>query len=462
MGYSKKVLVIGLDGAPPELIFDRWLDELPTLKRLATSGLYGALESTIPSITCPAWASMVTSQNPGRLGIYGFRNRTRYDYGEMRFIDSSWVRKQSVWDVLAKWGRRSILLGIPPTYPPKPVNGLLVSCFLAGDTSTTYTFPSGFKQEVENLSGGYILDVKDFRTGEKGAVLDTIYQMTTKRFRLAKTLLRKKSWDFFMLVEMGPDRIQHAFWRFLDPGHPRHSPDPKFSNTILNYYKYLDKKIGELLAVVGDDTVVMVVSDHGAKRFEGGICVNEWLIANGYLHLNEYPDKPTPFRELKIDWRRTVAWAESGFYGRVFLNVRGREPLGIVPPHDYHRIRNELALGLQAIRGPYGRRLDTTVFRPQDIYPEVRGIPPDLIAYFDDQRCRSIGSVGHRSFWTDENDNGSDDANHSQHGIFIMHNHSLKTSSGRREGLNIKDIAPTVLTHMGVPIPADMEGRCIS
>ncbi len=463
MGYSKKkVVVIGLDGAPPELIFGRWLDELPTLKRLTSNGIYGRLESTIPSITCPAWASMVTGRNPGRLGIYGFRNRVRYDYGDMSFVDSSWVKEQNVWDVLARCGMRSILLGIPPTYPPRPVNGLLVSCLLAGDTSGAYTFPDGFKKEVEDISGGYILDVKDFRTGEKGAVLNSIYRMTGRRFRLARTLLGKKDWDFFMLVEMGTDRVQHAFWRFFDREHPRYCPDTEFSDAILDYYRYLDREISGILDVVGDDVTFLVVSDHGAKRFEGGICVNEWLIANGYLRLKEYPARPTPFRELKVDWRHTTAWAESGFYGRVFLNVRGREPLGVVPAHDYHRTRNELARGLESITGPHGNKLDTTAFRPQEIYPEVRGIAPDLLVYFDDQRWRSIGSAGHRSFWTAENDNGSDDANHSQHGIFIMRDPAIKNPSGARDGLNIKDVAPTILAQMGVSAPAGMEGRQIN
>lgn len=461
MGHSRKVVVIGLDGAPPELVLDRWLHELPTLNSLAAGGLYGALESTIPSITCPAWATMVTSKNPGRLGIYGFRNRTRYDYSEMSFVDSSWVKEESIWDVLARYGKRSILLGIPPTYPPRAVNGLLVSCFLAGDTSTPYTFPDGFREEVENLSGGYILDVKDFRTGEKRAVLNNIYRMTERRFRLARALVQRKDWDFFMLVEMGTDRMQHAFWRFFDPEHPRYCPDPEFSGAVLDYYRYLDKEIGNLIEVVGGDTTIIIVSDHGAKRFEGGICVNEWLIANGYLRLRDYPERPTPFRELRVDWRRTTAWAESGFYGRIFLNVQGREPLGAVPPHDYHRLRNELAKALESIRDPCGRKLATTAFRPQEIYPEVRGVAPDLLVYFDDQRWRCIGSVGHSSFWTDENDNGSDDANHSQYGIFIISSPSLNAASGRRRDIHIKDIAPTVLSLMGVPVPHEMEGRCI-
>ncbi len=457
----KRVLVIGLDSAPPELVFDRWPDQLPVFKRLASNGIYGALESTIPSITCPAWATMVTGRDPGRLGIYGFRNRTRYDYGEMSFVDSSWINVDCVWDTLARYGKRSILLGIPPTYPPRPVNGLMVSCFLAGDTSATYTYPKNFKQEVEAASGGYVMDVKDFRTGEKGQVLNSIYRMTANRFRLARTLIQKKDWDFFMMVEMGTDRIQHAFWRFFDKEHPRYCPDTEFSDAILGYYRYLDREIGKILNLIENDTTVMLVSDHGAKRFEGGICVNEWLIRNGYLRLKEYPQRPTPFRELKVDWGRTAAWAESGFYGRVFMNVQGREPLGTIPAHDYQRVRNEIAHGLEEIVGPRGRRLDTSAFRPQDIYPEVRGIAPDLLVYFDDQRCRSIGSVGHNSLWTDQNDNGSDDANHSQHGIFIMHDPAGPHTPGKRDSLNIKDVAPTILAEFEVPSPDGLEGRRI-
>ncbi len=458
---KKRVVVIGLDSAPPELVFGRWLDQLPVFKRLASNGIYGELESTIPSITCPAWATMVTGRDPGRLGVYGFRNRTRYDYGEMSFVDSSWIKDESVWDTLARYGKRSILLGIPPTYPPRPVNGLMVSCFLAGDTSAAYTYPKSFKQEVEAASGGYVMDVKDFRTGEKGQVLNSIYRMTANRFRLAGTLIQKKDWDFFMMVEMGTDRIQHAFWRFFDQEHPRYCPDTEFSDAILGYYRYLDRKIGEILNIVGDDTTVMLVSDHGAKRFEGGVCVNEWLIRNGYLRLKEYPQRPTPFRELNVDWRRTAAWAESGFYGRVFMNVKGREPLGTIPAHDYQCVRNKIAHGLEEIVGPHGRRLDTSAFRPQDIYPEVRGIAPDLLVYFDDQRCRSIGSVGHNSLWTDQNDNGSDDANHSQHGIFIMHNPAKPHTPGKKDGLNIKDVAPTILAEFDVPPPDGLEGRRI-
>lgn len=469
MGHTDKVVIIGLDSAPPELVFDRWSDELPTIKWLTGHGLYGELESTIPSITCPAWASMVTGKDPGRLGIYGFRNRTRYDYSEMAFVDSSWVREETLWDILSRYGRRSILVGIPPSYPPKAVNGKMVSCFMAGD-SPDYTYPREFRTEVEAMTGGYIPDVKDFRSGDKGSILRTVYEMTQRRFRLAKALLQRQDWELFMMVEMGTDRLQHAFWRYLDEAHPSYCPGTEYGDAILDYYKYLDRELGEILTLIEGRATLLVVSDHGAKRMEGGICVNEWLLANGYLRLLEYPQEITSFQHLKVDWRRTVAWSHSGYYGRVFLNVRGREPMGLIPPQDYERIRRELAQGLEDIRNEYGQRINTRAFRPEDIYPECRGIAPDLLVYFGDQYYRSIGSVGHKKFWTRENDNGSDDANHSQYGIFILYNRDLMNSPvacelvshAKRGPAHILDVAPTVLGCMGLEVPLDMKGNVLN
>ncbi|MDO8136780.1 MAG: alkaline phosphatase family protein [Candidatus Brocadiales bacterium] len=461
MNYPEKVVVIGLDGAPPELVFQRWINELPTFKWLTDHGVWGELKSTIPSITCPAWLSMVTGKDPGSLGIYGFRNRTHYDYKEMSFVDSSWIKEETLWDYLSKLGRRVVLLGVPPSYPPRPVNGYMVSCFLAGDTSTEYTFPKGFKPEVEALSGGYILDVKDFRTDNKGPILESVYQMTQRRLRLAKALLKRNNWDLFMLVEMGPDRIQHAFWRYFDEAHKRFCPNTEYQSTVLAYYKYLDREIGEILNLLDDRTTLLVVSDHGAKRMEGGICINEWLVANGYLRLFDYPKAPTSFKDLKVDWRRTVAWGESGFYGRLFLNVKGREPWGVIPRQDYERVRNEIAQGLEDIRDENGRRLKTKAFRPEEIYPECSGIPPDLIVYFGDQYWRSIGSVGHGRLCLDENDTGPDYANHSQYGIFLMYNNNLNGAT-RRAGLHIQDVAPTILRCIGVEVPPGMEGDIVN
>jgi predicted AlkP superfamily phosphohydrolase/phosphomutase len=276
-------------------------------------------------------------------------------------------------------------------------------------------------------------------------------------------LLTKEEWDFFMLVEMGVDRIHHAFWDNMDPAHRFYEPGNKVENAIHEYYREVDREIGELLAFADDTTAVLVVSDHGAKRMDGGICVNEWLLANGYLTLAETPPRPMPFSKLKIDWSRTKAWGDGGYYARVFLNVAGREPNGTIAPEDYEKLRDELIAGLTAIPDENGKQIGTQVFRPEELYKEVRGVAPDLIVYFGALFWRSVGSVGNGKIHTFENDTGPDGANHAENGIFLFRPANGRLPEGRRiDGLGIMDITPMILQLFGLPVPADMEGKALA
>ncbi|HLE86438.1 MAG TPA: alkaline phosphatase family protein [Candidatus Brocadiaceae bacterium] len=457
---KKKVFVLGLDSIPPELLFDRWLDQLPNIKRLISNSVYGEMKSTIPAITCPAWVSMMTSANPGRLGLYGFRNRLSYDYEGLSFANSSTIHQDTVWDILSKMGKKVVVIGVPMTYPPKPVNGCMVTCFMTPDTKCDYTYPHNLKDEVESIANGYILDVGEFRSDNKEPILKTIYDMTEKRFRLTRHFIRSKEWDFFMVVEMGPDRIHHAFWKYFDQDHPKHIRGSQYQDAILNYYKYLDEEIGETMKLLSDDTLILIVSDHGAKKMVGGICINEWLIQNGYLKLVQYSAESTPFNKSIVDWENTMVWGEGGYYGRIFMNVKGREPRGVIAPQHYEHFRNELIRKLEDLRDENGGNINTKVFKPEDIYTECNGIPPDLIVYYGDLFWRSIGSVGNRTIWASENDTGPDDANHSQYGIFIMRN-GRSQYGVRREGVTLYDVAPTILNYMGVKVPEDMEGEIL-
>lgn len=263
-----------------------------------------------------------------------------------------------------------------------------------------------------------------------------------------------------MVVEMGTDRIQHAFWGFFDNRHSTYFPGNKYENVIFDYYKYIDEEIGKTLALLDKDTIVLIVSDHGAKMMEGGICINEWLINNGYLKLVHYPEEITQINKHMIDWDKTMVWGEGGYYGRLFFNVKGREPRGVIPKQNYEFLRNELITALEDLRDEKGQSINTKVFKPEEIYSECRNIPPDLIVYYGDLSWRSIGSVGHNTIWTNENDTGSDDANHAQHGIFVMSDDNGYHSE-RRDDLKIMDVAPTVLDRMGIEIPPYMEGNVI-
>ena len=465
---GKKVCIIGLDCAPPDLVFEKWKDDLPVLRGLMERGIYGPLESTIPPITIPAWTSMVTGKNPGRLGLYGMRNRKDYSYNGMIFANSLLVKEDPLWDILSRKGKKVILIGVPQTYPPKPVNGHMVTCFLTPDTNSSYTYPESLKGEIRSWVGQYLFDVDNFRTEDKDESLRQIYEMTEKRFKVATYLVTEKEWDFFMMVEMGVDRIHHGFWKFHDPGHAKYEPGSKYQNAIRDYYIYVDRRIGDLLSRVGAETTVLIVSDHGAKAMAGGVCVNEWLMKKGYLHLEQKPAGVTSFGKAKVDWKRTVAWGEGGYYSRIFLNVKGREPEGLIDPSDYEQTREELRKGLEAITDEQDVNIGTKVYKPEEVYPETRGIPPDLIVYFGNLSWRSVGSIGLESILTFGNDTGPDDANHDMQGIFIM---GMGGASGetvlgpgksrRREGLNLLDVAPTVLHLMGLEVPQDMEGKVI-
>jgi len=456
-----KVLVIGLDCADPFLLFDQWLDELPTLKALARGGVWGRLQSSTPCITVPAWMSMMTSKDPGQLGFYGFRNRGDYSYKDMSFATSLMVKEPTVWDILGRAGKRSTVIGVPPSYPPKPINGHLITCFLTPGTENEFTYPTSLKAEVQALVGDYMFDVKDYRTDDKEYLLQQIGEMNTRRHKVMMHLLKKQDWDFFMFVEMGIDRMHHGFWRYMDATHIKHEPNSRYRNAIKDYYKRIDAQIADVLTQVDDNTTVLVVSDHGAKRMDGGLCLNEWLWQQGYLTLKTPPQGVTPFEKCAVDWSKTIAWGAGGYYGRLFLNVQGREAQGVVPAADFEKVRAEIAAKLEAMCDHTGKPMGTKCLIPQHVYKECRNIPPDLIVYFGNLYWRSVGSMGHGSPYTFSNDTGPDDANHAEHGLFILYD-PKQTRRGELVGHQLMDVAPTILQAFGMAIPADMQGRVIA
>lgn len=455
---KKKVLVIGLDSAPPEIVFDR-REEFPNLNRLINSGISGKLRSCHPPITIPAWMVMSTSVNPGKLGLYGFRHRKDCSYDKMWIATSRSINQPTVWDIIGKKGLKSCLVAVPPTYPVKPINGWLVSCFITPDTQKDYTYPSELKGEIEKVVGEYLIDV-EFRIDEKDKLLRDLYEMTDRRFEVIKHLIKEKDWDLFFFVEIGVDRIQHGFWKFHDTAHHLYEPGNKYESAIIDYYKDLDKKIGDVLSLLDDDTIVFVVSDHGAKSMKGAFCINEWLIQEGYLTINDKPAEGTSLEKVSIDWSKTKAWGWGGYYARIFFNVEGREKDGIIKKEEFESVREELAEKLKNICGPNGEEWKTNVYKPEDIYQGYIGDAPDLMVYLDDLCWRTAGTLGYTSLYLSENDTGPDDAVHAQEGIYIMYN--PKEDYGVKKNADILDIAPTILSSLNIDVPQEMEGRIIT
>ncbi|MEM8607254.1 MAG: alkaline phosphatase family protein [Myxococcota bacterium] len=450
------MIVVGLDCAAPSLVFDRYRDAMPNVSALMHAGMWGELRSSEPPITVPAWTCMLSGRDPGELGLYGFRNRVEGGT-KLRLATGRDVRVKRVWDWLGEHGHRVAPLFIPLTTPPTPVRGDLISGFLS-TPDAPWTFPPSLAAELEAQFGTYQADVEDFRTDDLDRVYRDIEAMTRQHFAMAAYVWATREPSFMMLVEIGVDRFHHAFWHHVDPSHPDHDPTSEWTSIGRRYYALLDEEIGKLRSLAGDDVPMMVVSDHGARAMRGGFCVNEWLIETGRLVMRDAPAEPGALRHDMVDWSQTTAWAEGGYYARLFLNVKGREPNGTLSRADAARVKRTLIEELSRLIDDTGRAIPVEVHDPRTRYRASRGFPPDLMVYFDGLSLRAIGSVGHGQRVIRRNDTGPDTCNHDWQGVFVFAGPGVPRR-GRIEGAQIYDVTPTILSRFGVERPPEILGR---
>ncbi len=427
---GSRLLIIGLDCLAPGLVFEQWRDQLPTFARLMDQGSFGRLRSTDPPITIPAWSCMFSGRDPGELGLYGFGHRIGWGPGEIALPEASTVKFPRLWDLAGNAGLESIVVGVPQTWPPPvQMRGRLVSGILCPGRDAPCTTPAGLEAE---LPEGYAFDLEDYRQHPPDAVEAAVTAMTDARFALFQRWLREARWSLGIIVEIGVDRIHHVFW---GSGEDR----------IERYYRALDAHLAATLEAAGPDTAVMVVSDHGAQTLGGCVRINEWLLREGLLARRGSGEG------REIDWARTQAVGQGGYCGRVMLNLRDRQPGGIVAPEEAEGLLARIADGLKAIRGPDGKPAETTVLRPTEIYRATEGFPPDLLVYFDALRWRALSSFG-ETVWTRENDGGPDGANHHPDGVYLAR-HPQRVGRGELSGLQIQDVFASALEVLGITQP---------
>ena len=397
---------------------------------------------------------MVSGRDPGELGLYGFRARRRGEYG-LRTIDSNDVRCERVWDVLARHDKRSSVLFVPPSYPPFKVHGELISCFLTPPAPAATSYPARLSGELAARFGEYIPDV-DVRSAQ-GDLFEALCAMTRQHFAQARYVWETREPDFMMLVEIGPDRLHHAFYAMLDPAHPRHDPAAPMRDLGERYYALLDAELAGLVALADDETTILIASDHGARPLTGCFLINQWLIERGFLTLKREPTAPTPLSSELVDWSRTLAWAEGGYYARVFLNWQGREPEGSVTASEAESLRGRLQRELAAVTGPCGEVWDNRVERPERLYRAVEGDAPDLLAFFDGLSVRALASVGASALYAERDPRGGDAANHDPLGIFALAGPGISPRGDLGE-CSIHDVGASVLSLFGIPLPSGWLG----
>ncbi|HEV2316601.1 MAG TPA: alkaline phosphatase family protein [Thermoplasmata archaeon] len=457
---KRRLLVIGLDSASPEYLFGRCLPVMPNLARLLKRSTRAPLLTTDPPISLPAWAVMFTGVDPGTLGMYGFRHRLNHSYTQNYGPASDRLPVPTLWETLSRRGRRVGLIAMPPAYPPPHLNGFSVSDFLTPEGANDWTFPPSLAEEIRRRWPNYRFDVT-FRATEREQLYRDIVTMTEERFSFAEEMYQRERWDAFAVHEVGTDRLHHAYTKYFDPQHASYVAGNPFEFVLDDYYRVVDRCLGRLLALIDEQTVVAITSDHGSMPMAGCFCINQWLAERGYLAVTG-ADKPgTPLEKATVDWSRTRVWGAGGYYARLFFNLKGRESEGIVDPLEVPQLRASLVEQLGQLRLPTGAPLVTGVLDPHSIYRQVAGDPPDLMIYFDDLRWRSAGSLGHPTLFLKENDTGPDDAVHSREGVFVLADPARPVEQVLPPQ-HILDVTPTLLAALGEELPTHLQGRPIA
>ena len=499
-------MIVGLDGVPLSTI-QEWTKagELPTLQRLMREGTVGRLLSTIPPTSGPSWSSFVTGMNPGKTGIYDFLYRKEETY-HFPPVNASQRGGTTMWRYLNDAGYRVGVLNLPMSYPVEKVNGFMISGWMTPYAATDYVHPLELAAELEREIGDYrIYPSETFAESRKDSFLRATYELLDIRTRTALYLAQTQPWDVFASVFFDTDRVLHQLWHYLDPNHPWRTDHEDKSWVVRDYFQKVDESIGRLLECADEETLVIILSDHGMGRANNFIVLNNWLLSSGLLRLKTDPwtrlkkfmfhrgftlrnihqiaDRLGLSRQaeyvagyfvdhllklaflsfLDVDWTKSRAYSFGRHLGSIYLNVRGREPQGIVEPGvEYEAVRDEIERLAYDFRDPQtGRKLIGEVLRREEIYSgPYLDRAPDLILRPQEPSDIFFGlaDFGHRETVSSVYRYSG---MHRDYGMLIMAGPGVRRGV-TLEGASIQDMAPTVLHTMGLPIPANMDGQVLA
>lgn len=509
MARTSSVLVVGLDGATWSVL-DSWLCDgtLPNLARVRASGVSGALESTLPPLTPPAWASFLTGKNPGKHGVFHF---TELDGESLdasagaRLVDSTSIRSSTLWDILGHHGRRLVTINVPMSYPPRPVNGAMLTCLLTPPDAPVFTYPA----ELSELLPDYRIDLdrfigeKPFARDESGErrkrtvepsieLVEEFRQMEEIRGRTALDLMASEPWDVFTVVFTAPDRMGHYLWPYHFPPAENSVPEhAELHDAVRGVYRVIDDAIGRLVERAGPEVHVVVLSDHGmGAAYTKNAHWNTWLYRRGLVAVerrtSSRPDalllrlgisrdrigkairripslgasrvvaRARALPTAGIDRRRSTAYYVRLFdpLGGIHINATGREReriraglrddlATVTDPETGRPVLSQIVDREEAVEGPYAERL------------------PDLLLLMDPAYGSSDRLTGYSSVVTDRATPG-DPGGHRMEGILALAGPGIGPGGASIGGARIVDVAPTILHLLDLPIPDDLDGRVLT
>lgn len=504
---ERKQLVIGLDGATYDLL-QPWIDAglMPTLAQLQAGGAWGPLRTIAPPITAPAWTSFKTGMNPGRHGVFEFMYRVKNAY-TLSPVNARRCGARAIWDLMSQAGRRVVVVNVPMTYPPHPVNGAMITGLFTprgGNLwEVDFTYPDHLREQLRQQHERYIVHPTEvYARGQVERMLAELHFELEQRTDVMLDLMQAHNPDFAMVVYNGTDKIGHALWHCLDPQHPFHDLDEaaRYKPAVQEYFQAVDQTLARLLEAVDDETYVALMSDHGMGPIYNFVYLNNWLLEEGYLRLRS--DLVTRIKQAafrlgltpinvydglvklglarlrtrvdfnprerlltryflslnNVDWGCTRAYS-LGNIGQIYLNVRGREPEGIVERGaEYEAVRDEIIARLRALHDPQsGRPIMTEIYRREELYdgpyleegPDIVILPRNL----EYQAAGTSAFMHNRVLGLPRGNAGG----HRMDGIWLLKGPGV-CAGLRMDGARIVDLAPTLLHLANLPVPMDVDG----
>ena len=502
----KKVLVIGMDGATSALI-GPWIADgtLVNLARLKAKGISTDLISTIPACTPPGWSSIITGKNPGNHGIFDFWTRKPGSY-DIVTVNSTFRKSKDVWETISEHNLKVVVVNVPFTYPPRKVNGYMISGPLIPDGADDFIYPRSAKDVLRRTVGKYDSQPRESSiVGRENAFIEDVYRTTRCVAESALFFINNVEWDFFMVVFFDTDRMEHAFWSSSDASHPDHATRraQKFRDELLHYYVHLDGIIGKILNSINiTDTTIFVVSDHGMGPVSSQIDINRVLANMGFLKFKKKPktmlrraafelglspvnlyDFLTRIKVDKlmrgtteahvmrsskapgqitlsfndVDWSRSIAYSFG--VGQVFINLQNREPKGTVSSDRLNETVKRIAERLSQAKDTDGQRLFNKVLTRDEAYQGSNSTnAPDIVLEPTHMYSFFLHPFVSNTVLRKPVDKSGD---HRPQGVFIMSGPIVSGASSNGT-VHVTDIAPTVLYLLGVPIPSDVDGQVLT
>jgi len=494
---NTKVFCIGMDGATFDVILPMiQAGELPTFARLMEQGASGPLLSTPNLISPSAWTSFMTGVNPGKHGIFEFYEKKRDCYG-VRFINASDRKSASLWSILSDKGVDVGVVNVPMTYPAEKVNGFLIAGLESpGPEAKGFCYPAGLYEELKGALGNYIMEpgiTSHVMAGDLATAEALLYESIENRKESTLYLMKKYPWGFFNVVFRETDPAQHCFWKYYDKDSPDYEDSP-YSRVIPEVYRRIDAAVGEIIAELSEDTTVIVLSDHGfGFRQYANLSLNGWLEGGDFLSFRANEKEALSgrlYRQVEkrfkrktkeklvrlfpklrdkvqsgmffssIDWGKTRAFAD-GIREGIYINLKGREPEGVVEAGEYEALRDKIIERLLTVVDPEsGEAIVENVFKREEVYAgAMTEFSPDLIVRWrpkvsvSGMRDLDGGSYSPR-FLTEEHRTISGD--HRDSGVLFLKGPQVRR--GEIKGASIMDLTPTILHLMGHGVPSDMDG----